>query len=548
MKPPFDTYDDMPGMESAMSVMSAMFEDMLHRQNNNGIAPDTAGVDYFFIEGFVNFDMGWEFEAIEQEVIKHCYDKFEEFADVSTIGNTSGRINAPSRAMEKKITKLLYNGFKLGDQYCTELLKNLYKSFYRKEYNQLKRFRKITSRELFGFVEDAIVDNGAPVVELGRIMGMCTVFGIEFSDDVSVLYRMLDKMRIDWEAQDEEESIIAESNNQLFEECLDEIEKILRNTDEREKNRVKRKTHRYNKFIGECLRTEGYPVDYVERANSYEADIIYSMAKSLEILKTLHPNKEYTLEEIMFHMHLYKLTTTATSINDFYDDQMDIVFRDLEPFVDEEKGSLFNPNKIVVNEQKKEIKMKPVLNIAPVSMGEAKEEDYLAEIAELRNKLNSKEQTIKNLSDMYRSAKQAQKEAEALRDKESSDREELYALREYAYKSTIEDEPTEEITIDEMKKVIKDKKIVIIGGHVNWINKLKKEFPDWLFVMPENFKKVDASMLEDKEMIYFYTDYISHTAYGKFISALRENKLRFGYLGSLNLNNVVSRIYKDTVE
>lgn len=76
---------------------------------------------------------------------------------------------------------------------------------------------------------------------------------------------------------------------------------------------------------------------------------------------------------------------------------------------------------------------------------------------------------------------------------------------------------------------------------------MKKEFPEWMFVSVDNFKTVDRSLLDEKEMVYFYTDYISHTAYGKFIAALRENKIRFGYLGSLNIDSVVKRIYDDVI-
>ena len=47
-----------------------------------------------------------------------------------------------------------------------------------------------------------------------------------------------------------------------------------------------------------------------------------------------------------------------------------------------------------------------------------------------------------------------------------------------------------------MKKLIADKDVVIIGGHINWQNKLKELFPGWKYIAPDAYKTVDGSMLE----------------------------------------------------
>lgn len=73
--------------------------------------------------------------------------------------------------------RLIYNGAKLGDDYCLELIKNLYKVYHKKEYNRLKRFRTISPDEIFSLTEDEYIDSEYPSV--GRIMGMCPFLGIE---------------------------------------------------------------------------------------------------------------------------------------------------------------------------------------------------------------------------------------------------------------------------------------------------------------------------------------------------------------------------------
>lgn len=83
----------------------------------------------------------------------------------------------------------------------------------------------------------------------------------------------------------------------------------------------------------------------------------------------------------------------------------------------------------------------------------------------------------------------------------------------------------------------------MIGGHVNWVNKLKAEFPGWTYILPSTFKTVDAGSLDHKDMIFFFTDHISHAAYGKFIGIARDRKIPFSYLHGVNMGQIVRQIY-----
>lgn len=114
--------------------------------------------------------------------------------------------------------------------------------------------------------------------------------------------------------------------------------------------------------------------------------------------------------------------------------------------------------------------------------------------------------------------------------KYQNDREELIALKEFAYRLEQEVPEIPEAGLEEMKAAIADKAFVIVGGHVNWVNKLKTEFPKWSYVLPSAYKTVDASSLENKDMIFFFTDHISHVAYGNVIGIARERKIPFSYL------------------
>ena len=99
-------------------------------------------------------------------------------------------------------------------------------------------------------------------------------------------------------------------------------------------------------------------------------------------------------------------------------------------------------------------------------------------------------------------------------------------------------------SIEEMKLAIEEKNYVIIGGHINWINKLKSEFPNWTYISVDNFKNFDGTVLDNKEKLFFFTDYISHTAYGKFIKIARERKIPFSYLHGVNMEQIIRQIYE----
>ena len=59
---------------------------------------------------------------------------------------------------------------------------------------------------------------------------------------------------------------------------------------------------------------------------------------------------------------------------------------------------------------------------------------------------------------------------------------------------------TTENSIENMKKVLKGKKLTIIGGHQDFINYLKQEFPDWTYTAnPVNDNELLARIILEKQ-------------------------------------------------
>lgn len=111
---------------------------------------------------------------------------------------------------------------------------------------------------------------------------------------------------------------------------------------------------------------------------------------------------------------LYGLTEAITEISNCFEEELYHFFVEN---IESEELPLFSSEHVAVRPEVKEpvkVNRKTVTNIAPVSMGGAKTEDYLEEIADLRKRLHALEQDNRHLRDLNRSMKAAQEENEKM--------------------------------------------------------------------------------------------------------------------------------------
>lgn len=536
-------YPDHIDFHKKTKLAALMYEDMLSKEHGKVVAPDTTGVDFFFLMDFITTEMSIDFALIEQDFLKNCRGKLDEFQQAGWYGETDFRTHRPLDAMQSAVMRLIYNGAKIGDDYCLELIKNLYKVYHKKEYNQLKRFRTITPDEIFSLTEDEYKD--CTYSSIGRVMGMCPFIGVEFHENCSFMYRLLNKMRAEILAEEDEETEYEIFSDDLFNECTEQVGEWLKEQSKKKLpySKLNAKYWETSGFVGQCLSQRGYVKDFHHLCLENSMGLRMQMIRTLAVLKTWKPKREFTFEEVQSYTNIYDLAAALTDVAETFEYETGYLIGDEIDEIDV-KDARFNPANMKVNVRKKSEK-RPVTNVAPVSIGDISDEDYLAEINDLRRKLNEKEQENKYLREQYRNAKQLSEEAEGLVKKYEAERDELIALREYAYYSEHADDTIETCRFSDMEKAIADKQIVIIGGHVSWQNKLKQMFPGWHFVHPDAYKTVNAGMLEDKEKVYFFTDYINHVSYKKFVGIVREKKIPFGYIGSRNIDSVVSQIYQE---
>ena len=135
------------------------------------------------------------------------------------------------------------------------------------------------------------------------------------------------------------------------------------------------------------------------------------------------------------------------------------------------------------------------------------------------------------ISDMEKENKKLKKELEAREDNQQ----ELHSLREFMFSLDNEEEYPE---IDDVNyERLKEYKGVIVGGHDNWQRKMKELLPNFKYIQTDalNF---DINILNDKEPVFIYTNYLNHGLYYKLINEVRKKEIPLYYL-PYNINEKI---------
>ena len=533
-----------PGLSS---VLAPIMKDINYKRSGNDV-PDPIGAEYFFLREFITVDMECDFSFIENDFLKHCRGKLDTFTEYTRNIDLNARTNESlGLSIKRKLLYLIYGGIQSGDRYCRELIKYLFKTYHRNLYRTLKKFRVISLDEIFAIQleEDEISNLGTVAI----ILIMCPFMEISFSEEVSVLFFYLKSKMEEYERDNLFDDTEPESG--LFEQCMETVDAWLADDKQNANRRYAKKYFEEERFVSECMNYCNYPTEFPFATADNYMGLRIEMCRTLMLLKMNHPKREYTYEQVQQYTMIYTLCSTVADMADCFDIETDQLLSKFDLPDEEEYECLFDASKIEIRGDQKKTEPKTVIS-QKFSMPEREEKQdtdkYLQEISLLRSRLDDRDREIKRLRESYRTLDAAKREIEEMVHKYESEREELIALREYAYQTQQEEPEISSISLEEMKKAISGKKIAIIGGHVNWHNKLKQQFPEWRFVLSEAFKTVDGKMLEGSEKVYFYTDHMSHVIYGKFISAVRERKIPFGYLKSIHLESVIRQVYEDLWE
>ena len=172
-------------------------------------------------------------------------------------------------------------------------------------------------------------------------------------------------------------------------------------------------------------------------------------------------------------------------------------------------------------------------------LSEAKEEAQRS-----KSKLSQKDSQIESQRKLYEDEKEKNRSMAAEIKEAKEQTAELVALRKFV-EELGEEETDTGLSVREMKSYIERKSVVIIGGHENWVAKMRSEFPKWTYLAAAEQGSIPAAVVNKADYTFFFSAHICHPQYYKFISHLRTHNLPFGYISQTNMEQTIRQIFTE---
>ncbi|WP_432627037.1 hypothetical protein [Brotaphodocola sp.] len=100
----------------------------------------------------------------------------------------------------------------------------------------------------------------------------------------------------------------------------------------------------------------------------------------------------------------------------------------------------------------------------------------------------------------------------------------------------VKDKDTEENSntsrcAENLRTILKGRRVIVIGGHVNWQKRFREQFPQWQFVAADK-NNYDGESIRSKEVIIVNTAVLKHSCYYRVLAERGENQILLYVNGS----------------
>ena len=513
--------------------------------------PPIESIDYMFIRSFCEEDEAFDADLplMLQDFFIHEGEAILEYSSY-VYADDSFENSGALRGIRYKFLNLLLAGARHGGEYAAEMLCRIYKIYYRREYNQLKRFKTLSLSELESFDSEGELF----AITAARILTIAPFMGIDVDPECRFVQDDIDEILEDKAYGYKHVPDFLEFKEGVFDKASEDAQELL--------DRLKKADRDYyfnnpiQKFMFGVLRYLGVPSDFDLLCEPFfEADRReYSI--TFAILRSIWPKKAFSDQELEFYHGLYRILNIFIDHLVLLDEDIDMMLGRYDKFSHELERSLYRPAKknpvkvarsVAGGKLSEPVKpgavtTKPLASDLQGASTVEKEKDEESE--RLRSIIRAKDQTIGQLNRLYREASEREKQNRIDQESWSTDREELVKLREYLYHLTEEDLDKTEVSQKMMEQEISGKRIAIVGGHDNWAGYLRERFPQWVFVKPGISNTLPEQAVLNTEYVFFFTDTLSHGTYNKFVKTVRNHKIPFGYLHGTNIPMTVRQIYE----
>ena len=561
------------------------------------------GMDVFFIASFITVEMRPAFHALageflEQEQMLKDPDYRNRFMELLI---PYRKETAFSDAYDFRVLSMMLLCAENGSTYSREILVSLYKTFYRKEYNVLKRMKTLSVREAmsafldFDDEEEGEESGGEDsAVVTARIFTMAELLGIELDrmwnrmiqimndellHEIS-FWKMIHIASMEEGIVEKRRSIESESRDYLLDTFPDMLWVGIGENDSDD--------DRY--LILDDIK------EVIERAfddngagtEALFGDRPFSLYQNAgKALEMFDPDLESDdLELIILFAAIYYLSSSIARLitirNSELNELLHIDQRELvgNEEMEEAVQHTLTPEEAeyvrmvmqqgLAKQKKQDVrtaKLMRSLSSAAQRQGDSTRQQKNAEdvntgnvqgmdekdqlIAFWREQLEETERRLANAqSDIaqQRTLYEESREQAVLLEKqlEQSRKEhaELVALRRFVHQMDSQDVEADDRSEEEKLAELNKQRIAIVGGHENWIKKMKRILPGWTYISASDSLSADAAVTS-VEKIYFYTDIMSHKMYYKFMKTAQEKGKQFGYIHGTNTGVIVNTLYED---
>ena len=483
-------------------------------------------------------NLDFDFPIIAHEFLKHEADSFSQYTDGPYFKNVIDQRD-PRSALRIKFTGMILSAAYKKNAYAEELLRRIYKTYYKNEYRALKKFQKISFDEITGFEneEEPLCDTCA------RILTMTPFFNIELDISCMEAFRYVRDSVREMPEYYLRKLEFLEFEDGLLQESMKCAEKVM------EKYRTDRKLIRKDrdifKFKAKVFQYYGVSEDYEYQMDQEPWDRKRSLALTVSLLKKTFPKREFSDEQLQYYLEIFEQIKAYSTQLACFEDDLNQMFGIEYGYAYEKKRLLLKPFEIEEKADSRPVENAPVPSTDDSGTKEETISELKNENAQLKMELRTVKNNLKNAESDQAGYRRTIRELQAMGRAQEDVLQELYALREFAYRSTEDDVPVKEQDYQALEEMLQGKRIVIIGGHDNWTSQLRERFPKWVFVKPGASGEGDVRVMNKADAVYFFTDFISHTTYGKYVQYAREAGITFRYIHSTNIKANIRQIAAD---
>ncbi|MFF2531313.1 hypothetical protein ACFVS2_20635 [Brevibacillus sp. NPDC058079] len=158
-----------------------------------------------------------------------------------------------------------------------------------------------------------------------------------------------------------------------------------------------------------------------------------------------------------------------------------------------------------------------------------KEEILIEQEQRIRSIEQNRVESISLLEEELRKTQKALQQTQIELEKREDHSKEVAALRAYVYSLNTEDSLTQELTVEQLVNRIQQKKVAVVGGHPNWIHKMKEVLPGVSFAEVEEINR-DLSYIDNVDVVFVYATFFNHKFYKKLMKYMSNNNTQLVYL------------------